>query len=143
MENANYIFPKSYKIWTSPLQRPTTFEYKNMISVSGKDNAKQIKARRFSPRGFTKFTKNQYKLDAIGGANLNPKCLVNLKKRDQVDLYVGNKNFYGCEVDSNSMFTDFSENVSSKILYQATIVDSNGKAIESTDVDALSLILSL
>ena len=30
-------------------------------------------------------------------------------------------------------------NVSSKILYQATIVDSNGKAIESTDVDALSL----
>ena len=27
----------------------------------------------------------------------------------------------------------------SKILYQATIVDSNGKAIKSTDVDALSL----
>ena len=84
-----------------------------MITVSGKDDGKQIKARRFSPRGFTKFTKTSTSSDAIGGANLNPKCLVNLKKKDQVDLYVGNKNFLWLRrLDSNSKFTDFSKNVS-------------------------------
>ena len=134
--NSN-IFPETYKIWTSPLQRPTMFEYKNMISVNGEKYG--VKGRRFSPRWFTRFTKNTTSSDAIGGARLNPKCLVNLKKRDQVDLYVGNKDFHGCKADADQKFSEFSENVTNKILYRAQIVNSDGTPIKSTDGDALSL----
>ena len=140
-ENEN-LFQEQYKMWTGPLERTTTVEFEKMVTLSGEKEDTKLNARRFSPKWFTRFTAKSTSSDLIGGANKNPKCLVNLKKRDQVDLYVGNKNFHGCDVDSTTdKFTRYDGNVSSSdiVLLKAKIVNENNKEIETTGKDKLYL----
>lgn len=131
------LFPEEFKIWTGPLQRTTTVKFSKMSKIKGDDSS--VVTRTFAPDGFTRFTKEASSSDREGGYALNPTCLVNLKKRDDVDIYVGNKDFHGCSADPQSMFDKFDIASVTKTLYKAKVVDANGATITSTDKDKLSL----
>eukprot|EP00945_MAST-04E_sp_MAST-4E-sp1_P004432 g4432.t1 len=131
------LFPEEFKIWTGPLQRTTTVKFSKMSKIKGDDSS--VVTRTFAPDGYTRFTKEATSSDREGGYALNPTCLVNLKKRDDVDIYVGNKDFHGCSADPQSMFDKFDIASVTKTLYKAKVVDANGATITSTDKDKLSL----
>merc|ERR1712096_461261 len=141
LEDANKendeVFPKEYDLWTGPLARTAKLEYSKMVELKGENS--KVNVRRFSPAGFTKFTKTNSSSDAIDGAKQNPKCLVNMKKKTWVDLYVGNQNFHGCTVDANEKFDEFSATVAAGdiVLHKAKIVDASGNEIVSTEKDGL------
>ena len=157
MEEANKknkdLFPKEYPVWAGPLHRSMNIAYKEMVALKGEMHT--VSTRRFAPTGFTKFTKNtlpagqtwatatydeksSVSADLFEGLNQNPACFVNMKKQTNLNIYVGNRNFHGCSVDSaTKKFDKFSVKDASvsAVLYKAKIVDANNAEITTSSME--------
>ena len=114
------IFPETYKVWAGALERPLQFVYHGLKEVEGSEST--LFLRRFNAGSLTRFTKNKMDTskdwfrssqgalagtyltfeereavssDSLQGTEHNPSCLINLKKKTDLNAYFGHAD-YGC-----------------------------------------------
>jgi hypothetical protein len=115
------LFPETYKVWAGALGRPLEFSYSGLKEVEG-DKSKLL-LRRFTAEKLTRFTKNKMSAtltwfpasetaknttymtyaereavssDNFQGSEQNPSCMINTKKKTDLNAYFGHADFYGC-----------------------------------------------
>jgi hypothetical protein len=115
------LFPETYKVWAGTLGRPLDLSYSGLKEAEGDKST--LLLRRFTAEKLTRFTKNKMSAtltwfpasetaaagsymtyaereaassDNFQGPEQNPSCLINTKKKTDLNVYFGHADFYGC-----------------------------------------------
>ena len=115
------LFPETYKVWAGGVGRPLKFWYIGLKEVEGEKS--KLLLRRFTAERLTRFTQNKMSAtktwfpasetaenttymtyaereavssDNFQGPEQNPSCMINMKKKTDLNVYFGHADFYGC-----------------------------------------------